>query len=118
MLHLSEVIAAEIYARDGIVVLCSEAREGSLETMGFKRRFFWYFSFADERKVRTFPCQSLRLLPTAKSTSSPHSVTFGDISPRWGESCPLHKGGLGLSTPTKHNKIYHIYPKEKQNHVC
>ena len=58
MLHLDEVFSAEIYARDGIVVGEAERVEGSLETMGFKRRFFWYFSFADERKVRTFPCQT------------------------------------------------------------
>ena len=55
MLHLDEVFAAEIYARDGIVVGGVKRAEGSFETMGFKWRFFWYFSFAIERKVRTFP---------------------------------------------------------------
>ena len=55
MQHLDEVFSAEIYARETIVVGEAERVEGSLETMGFKRRFFWYFSFADERKVQTFP---------------------------------------------------------------
>ena len=55
MLHLGEVTTAEIYARDGIVVGEYQRVEGSRETMGFTRRFFWYFSFAVERKVRTFP---------------------------------------------------------------
>ena len=54
MLHLDEVFSAEIYARDTIVVGRPHRVEGSRETMGFTRRFFWYFSFADERKVRTF----------------------------------------------------------------
>ena len=45
----------EIYARNAIDALCIEARKGSFETMGFKRRFLWYFLFADEKKVRTFP---------------------------------------------------------------
>ena len=53
MLHLDEVFSAEIYARGGIVVGGVKRAEGSRETMGFTRRFFWYFSFADERKVRT-----------------------------------------------------------------
>ena len=55
MLHLDEVFAAEIYARNAIVVGDVKRAEGSFETMGFKWRFFWYFSFAIERKVRTFP---------------------------------------------------------------
>ena len=53
MPHLSEVTTAEIYARDPLTFLRNEAREGSFETMGFKRRFLWYFLFADEKKVRT-----------------------------------------------------------------
>ena len=55
MPNLDEVFTAEIYARDTAIILCIEAREGSRETMGFAWRFFWYFSFAIERKVRTFP---------------------------------------------------------------
>ena len=54
MLHFGEVFSAEIYARDGFVVGVVKRAEGSFETMGFKWRFFWYFSFAIERKVRTF----------------------------------------------------------------
>ena len=45
----------EIYARNAIDVLCIEAREGSFETMGFKRRFLSHFLFAVEKKVQTFP---------------------------------------------------------------
>ena len=55
MLHLDEVFTAEIYARDGVGVGILKRAEGSRETMGFTRRFFWYFSFADKRKVQTFP---------------------------------------------------------------
>ena len=55
MLHLGEVTAAEIYARRAIIMGVVPRVEGSFETMGFKRRFFWYFSFADESKVRPFP---------------------------------------------------------------
>ena len=55
MLHFGEVFSVEIYARGGIVVGILKRAEGSRETMGFTRRFFWYFSFAIERKVRTFP---------------------------------------------------------------
>ena len=55
MLHLDEIFCAEIYARSGIVVGVVKRVEGSRETMGFTRRFLWYFLFADEKKVRTFP---------------------------------------------------------------
>ena len=55
MQHFGEVFAAEIYARNGIVVGGVKRAEGSRETMGFTRRFLWYFLFADEKKVRTFP---------------------------------------------------------------
>ena len=55
MQHLGEVFCAEIYARDTATVHRNEAREGSLETMGFKRRFFWYFLFADEKKSTNTP---------------------------------------------------------------
>ena len=40
-----------------------EAREGSRETMGFTRRFLWYFLFADEKKVRTFPLRADDIRP-------------------------------------------------------
>ena len=53
MLHFGEVFSVEIYARGGIVVGGVKRAEGSCETMGFTWRFFWYFSFAIERKVRT-----------------------------------------------------------------
>ena len=55
MQHFGEVLSAEIYARDGIVIEGVKRVEGSRETMGVARRFFWYFSFAVERKVPTFP---------------------------------------------------------------
>jgi len=55
MLHLDEVFAAEIYARGGSVVGRHQRVEGSLETMGFKRRFLSHFLFAVEKKVQTFP---------------------------------------------------------------
>ena len=63
MLHFGEVFSAEIYARD----VCSRGYpqrvEGSFETMGFTRRFLWYFLFADEKKVRTFPLRADDILP-------------------------------------------------------
>jgi len=55
MQHLDEVFSAEIYARDALFAGEVKRVEGSLETMGFKRRFLWYFLFADEKKVPTFP---------------------------------------------------------------
>ena len=55
MQHLDEVITAEIYARVGVVVGVVKRVEGSLETMGFKRRFLSHFLFAVEKKVQTFP---------------------------------------------------------------
>ena len=55
MLHLDEIFSAEIYARDGIVIEEVKRVEGSLETMGFKRRFLSHFLFAVEKKVQTFP---------------------------------------------------------------
>jgi len=63
MLHLSEISMEEIYARD----VCSrgyhQRAEGSFETMGFKWRFLWYFLFADEKKVRTFPLRADGIRP-------------------------------------------------------
>ena len=55
MLHLDEVFCVEIYARNGIVEDRVKRVEGSLETMGFKRRFLSHFLFAVEKKVQTFP---------------------------------------------------------------
>jgi len=55
MQHLDEVFSAEIYARDGIVIEEVKRVKGSLETMGFKRRFLSHFLFAVEKKVQTFP---------------------------------------------------------------
>ena len=55
MLHLDEVFSAEIYAKDALFAGEVKRVEGSLETMGFKWRFLWYFLFADEKKVPTFP---------------------------------------------------------------
>ena len=55
MQHLDEVITAEIYARVGVVGGVVKRVEGSLETMGFKRRFLSHFLFAVEKKVQTFP---------------------------------------------------------------
>ena len=54
MLHLDEVFAAEIYARNAIVVGDVGRVEGSRETMGFTRRFLSHFLFAVEKKVQTF----------------------------------------------------------------
>ena len=54
MQQLDEVFSAEIYARDGIVVGGVKRAEGSLEPMGFKRRFLSHFLFAVEKKVQTF----------------------------------------------------------------
>ena len=75
MQHFGEVFVAEIYARGGIVVGGVKRAEGSRETMGFTRRFFWYFSFAVERKVRTFPFQSLRPFGAPPPSSLSASLT-------------------------------------------
>ena len=55
MLHLDEVFSAEIYAKDALFAGEVKRVEGSRETMGFVGCFLWYFLFADEKKVRTFP---------------------------------------------------------------
>ena len=61
MQHFGEVFSEEIYARETIVVGRPRRVEGSRETMGFTRRFLSHFLFAVEKKVQTFPFQSLRL---------------------------------------------------------
>ena len=74
-----------------------EAREGSFETMGFKWRFFWYFSFAIERKVRTFRVKglSLRQKSSIFATSSLLSVTLRVTSLLAEESLALVRGRQG-----------------------
>ena len=121
MLHFGEIFSAEIYARNAIVVGDVKRVEGSRETMGFTRRFLWYFLFADEKKVRTFRVKGLSL--RQKSSIFATSLVRGrrgtvchrpcgriisapTIRPRVSSvSCvnpsapsghlPLHKGGFG-----------------------
>ena len=116
MQHLDEVITAEIYARVGVVGGVVKRVEGSLETMGLGGAFFRTFFSLLKRKCK----HSRKTIPQSASLTapSPHSVAYGDISPRWGEFCPLHtpvrrracesatarsaalsaeKGGLGIS---------------------
>ena len=65
--------------------------EGSHETMGFVRRFLSHFLFAVEKKVQTFPYQSLRL--------------------PYGQPPPFHKGGFGAS---QHKKIIYRFVTDSQ----
>jgi len=90
MLHLIEINSAEIYARKTAVIDIPPAREGSLETMGFKRRFLWYFLFADEKKVRTFP-KNNPSVSLREPAPSPLSVTACAVPPLpAGESLALY----------------------------
>ena len=50
MLHFGEVFSAEIYARGGCSRGYHQRVEGSLETMGFKWRFFLPFFSLLKRK--------------------------------------------------------------------
>ena len=54
MLHFGEVFSAEIYARVGVVEGRVKRAEGSLETMGFKWRFFLPFFSLLKRKGKHF----------------------------------------------------------------
>ena len=54
MLHLGEVWMEEIYARAGVGVGRLKRAEGSLETMGFKWRFFFPFFSLLKRKGKHF----------------------------------------------------------------
>ena len=101
MLHLDEIFCAEIYARDTATVHRNEAREGSLETMGFKRRFLSHFLFAVEKKVQTFPCQSLRhLLSQMPPYLPPLRLSFGQPPLPAGESLALYTREALVSAPT------------------
>ena len=118
MLHLDEVFAAEIYARNAIVVGDVKRVEGSRETMGFTRRFLWYFLFADEKKVRTFRVKGLTTTPqSALRLTAP--LTRGAFDAAYLlRIFPLHKGGFRFSNPSndlpsKKGESCHAYTGEK-----
>ena len=82
----------EIYARGACSWGQYQRAEGSFETMGFKWRFFLSFFSLLKRKgkhsrKKTYDYPSVFLL--RKNPAPPPSLSpVGDISPRWGESCP------------------------------
>ena len=68
--------------------------------MGFTRRFLWYFLFADEKKVRTFPLRADGIRP--------YDITRGAVVSCVNPSVTAY----AVPPPFTQGRLWILHPKE------